>query len=124
MKKKREPKSAKDILMNNNFVDRFARSATYINREFQDFGIRLSHTLNDPAHKSLYIKLAKDMPRDVLETCASFAADYPTKEPNKGRVFMWKLKSVCQERNIPIRLSRKKHKHRAVIQNDQMSFSF
>lgn len=124
MEKKQEPKSAKDILLNNDFVDRFSKSAMYINREFQDFGIRLSHSLNDPEHKSLYIKLAKDMPRDILESCISFAQDYPTRDPNKGAIFMWKLKEVCKKKGIKIVFSRKSHKNRAILPTEQLSFSF
>src|SRR4030067_2951554 len=39
----------------------------YVTREYQDFGYRLAMELGDPGHKSLYIKLAKEGDRGVLE---------------------------------------------------------
>jgi hypothetical protein len=65
----------------------------YISTEFQDFGYRLALKLDDLEHKSLYIKLAKEVPRSLLEQALSFAADYPNVR-KKGKVFMWKLKEL------------------------------
>jgi hypothetical protein len=67
----------------------------YISREFQNFGIHLAETLDDYKHKSLYIKLAKTMPRAVLEKALSFSIDSTAK--NKGALFMWKLKQLRDE---------------------------
>ena len=39
----------------------------YIHFEFQDYGVYLSEILHDPKHKALYIKLAKEKPRGLLE---------------------------------------------------------
>jgi hypothetical protein len=67
----------------------------YITQEFQDFGYRLSLELNDPAHKSLYIKLAKTVNRGLLEQALAFVADaYQAK--SKAKLFMWKLKELRQ----------------------------
>lgn len=65
----------------------------YVTTEFQDFGYRLALKLDDLKHKALYIKLAKETPRGLLEQALSFAADYPNVR-QKGRVFMWKLKEL------------------------------
>jgi len=65
----------------------------YISREFQDYGYRLASELNDLDHKSLYIKLAKETPRKLLEEAKIFVKEaYEVK--NKGRLFMWKLKQI------------------------------
>lgn len=64
----------------------------YISREFQAFGVHLAEELDDMKHKSLYIKLAKTMPRAVLEKALSFVIDSNAK--NKGALFMWKLKQL------------------------------
>ncbi|KXK08737.1 MAG: hypothetical protein QY330_00720 [Candidatus Dojkabacteria bacterium] len=93
--KRKEPKSAKDILLNNDFIDRYSEANKYVSEEFQDFGLRLAHQLNDLKHKALYIKLAKQLPRAKLEAAASFASDYPNTK-NKGKVFMWKLSQICK----------------------------
>jgi len=67
----------------------------YISREFQAFGVHLSESLNDTKHKSLYIKLAKTMPRIMLEKALSFAVDSSAK--NKGALFMWKLQQLKKQ---------------------------
>ncbi|KXK27455.1 MAG: hypothetical protein TR69_WS6001000332 [candidate division WS6 bacterium OLB20] len=90
MKKKTEPQSIKDILLKHDFVARLQQKNPYISEEFQDYGLRLAHQLNDMEHKALYIRLAKDLPRAKLEAALSFAVDYPN-TAKKGRVFMWKL---------------------------------
>ena len=82
-------KSIKDILQNNQGKDQ----NKYITREFQDYGYRLAEELGDVEHKSLYIKLAKDTPRAVLEKAKSYVMDYPDAK-NKGALFMWKLKEL------------------------------
>jgi len=61
----------------------------YVSREYQDYGYRLAAQLNDLAHKSLYIKLAKTEERRLLEIARSFAID--SKAYKKGALFMWKL---------------------------------
>lgn len=64
----------------------------YISREFQSFAIYLTEKLQDPKHKSLYMRLAKTLPRPSLEEALRFAVD--SKISNKGAIFMWKLKEM------------------------------
>lgn len=67
----------------------------YISREFQSFGIYLAEQLEDMAHKALYIKLARDMPRAVLENALSFVKiQEEAKVKSKAKLFMWKLKEL------------------------------
>lgn len=66
----------------------------YISREFQAYGIHLAESLNDYKHKSLYIKLAKTTNRALLERALSYCKDARTDTPNKGALFMWKLKQL------------------------------
>ena|SRR3990167_7048340 len=66
----------------------------YISREFQQYGIYLSEELNDYKHKALYIKLAKTVHRSILDKALSFVKDAPTTTPNKGPLFMWKMKQL------------------------------
>jgi len=65
----------------------------YVTREFQDYGYRIAAKLGETRNASLYIKLAKEKPRVLLEQAFSFAIDYPNAK-NKGRIFMWKLKDL------------------------------
>lgn len=68
----------------------------YITQEFQDYGYRLAVDLDDLAHKSLYIKLAKNEPRGLLESALSFVSDASTAK-SKAKLFMWKLKELRKE---------------------------
>lgn len=78
----------KDILAKINL-----KEDKYINYEFQDYGCRLAEDLSDLEHKSLYIKLAKETPRRLLEEARNFVKGaYNPKTP--GRLFMWKLSEL------------------------------
>ena len=107
---KSEIKSVKSILQKNDFLERITKRSQYIRTEHQDFGIRLSGRLGDSMHKALYMKLAKDLPRSVMESAAQFAIDYPDKSgtSNKGKIFMWKLKELCNEKQIKIPATKRK----------------
>jgi hypothetical protein len=64
----------------------------YISREFQSYGIYLAEQLGDYKHKSLYIRLAKTVPRAILEKALSFTKD--ANAHSRGRLFMWKMKQL------------------------------
>jgi len=64
----------------------------YISREFQSFGVYLSEKLDDERRKSLYIKLAKTLPRPILEEALRYVIDSNARR--KGALFMWKLKQI------------------------------
>jgi len=64
----------------------------YISREFQSYGIYLAETLDDYKHKSLYIRLAKTVPRAILEKALSFIKD--ARATSKPKLFMWKMKKL------------------------------
>lgn len=80
-------KTIKDILKNFNPME-----DKYISREYQSFGVHLSEKLQDERRKGLYIKLAKTLPRPVLEQALRFVVDSHAKK--KGALFMWKLKEM------------------------------
>lgn len=64
----------------------------YITQEFQDFGYRMAVELDDLSHKSLYIKMAKQESRGILETALSYVKD--AKAQSKARLFMWKVRQL------------------------------
>ena len=64
----------------------------YISREYQSFGVYLAEKLGEERRKSLYIKLARDIPRPVLEEALRFVIDAHAKR--KAALFMWKLKKM------------------------------
>ncbi|GAB4219964.1 MAG: hypothetical protein Fur009_8410 [Candidatus Microgenomates bacterium] len=64
----------------------------YISRDFQAFGIYLAEKLGESRKKSLYIKLAKTIPRPILEEALRFVIDSNARK--KAALFMWKLKEL------------------------------
>jgi len=64
----------------------------FVSKEYQDWGYRLAMELGDEKHKALYIKLAKEVDRAILEQCRSFVLD--SNADNLGALFMWKLKEL------------------------------
>jgi len=67
----------------------------FITKEFQHYGYRLAEGLGDLKHKSLYIKLAKEESRGVLQRAWDFVKDSRAK--SKAKLFMWKLKQLRRE---------------------------
>jgi len=65
----------------------------YISREFQKYGYDLAKELGDLQRKTLYIKLAKEIPRVFLEEALNFIKD-AVYVKSKPRLFMWKLKEL------------------------------
>ncbi len=68
--------------------------AKNLSTEFQVYGIYLAESLNDTKHYSLYIKLAKNYNRQLLEQALIFTKGY-YKAKSKGKIFMWKLKELA-----------------------------
>lgn len=79
-------KSVKDIIKARSRI----KTAGNIAYEFQDFGVRLAHSLNDMSRRSFYIKLSKEVDRATLERARDFALGYE-KAKSKAKVFMWFL---------------------------------
>lgn len=72
------------------------RGDRYISREFQKYGYDLAEELGDLDRKSLYMRLAKTVPRHLLEQARYFVKDAgQVKSP--ARLFMWKLKQLREE---------------------------
>jgi hypothetical protein len=66
-----------------------------LSQEFQVYGCYLAESLDDTKHYSLYIKLAKECNRGILEEALNYTKGYYSAK-NKGRVFMWRLKQLKQ----------------------------
>lgn len=85
----------------------------YVSREFQAYGIYLAETLGDTDHISLYIKLAKTVPRVILDKALSFTKD--ANANSKPKLFMWKMSALKKELGIE---SKKKIKVRKKEQKE------
>lgn len=68
----------------------------YISREFQQYGYDLAEELGDLKSTSLYIKLAKETPRGLLEASRSFVKD-ANNVKSRPKLFMWKLAELKKE---------------------------
>lgn len=68
-----------------------------ISREWQDYAYRLALELDDLKHKSLYMRLAKNEDRALLEEVRIFVRG-AIKAKNKGGLFMWKLRELKEFR--------------------------
>lgn len=66
--------------------------------EFQMYGVYLAEQLDDKKHYSLYIKLAKTMPRKLLDEALSYTKDYP-KVKSRAKLFMWRLKLLKEAKD-------------------------
>lgn len=64
-----------------------------VSREFQLYAYDLAVELGDLAHKSLYMRLAKNTPRGLMEKARSFVKD-ASNVRNRGRLYMWKLSQL------------------------------
>ena len=64
-----------------------------ISREWQDYAYRLAFGLSHKTHTSLYMRLAKNTPRPILEEARMFVKG-AVNAKNKGRLFMWKVKEL------------------------------
>jgi len=69
----------------------------YVSREFQQYGYELAEELNDLKHKGLYIKLAKETPRVLMEEARSFIKD-ANNVKSAGKLYMWKLNQLKDEK--------------------------
>lgn len=69
-----------------------------ISHEFQMYGVFLAETLNDTKHYGLYIKLAKQLPREILEEALNFTKGYYGAK-SKAKIFMWKLTELRKDIN-------------------------
>lgn len=82
-------KSIKSAIAEVKFKDRPKNIA----HEFQEYGVYLAESLNDTKHYSLYIKLAKEVDRKLLEEALNYTKGY-TAAKSKARVFMWRLNQL------------------------------
>lgn len=82
-------KSIKTAIAETKFKDR-PKNIAY---EFQEYGVYLAESLNDTKHYGLYIKLAKQVDRKILEEALNYTKGYYGAK-SKARVFMWRLKEL------------------------------
>lgn len=91
--KKHAVRNVKDLLVSNEWLQRLDKSTKYVTTEHQTFGLILADKLGDRKRLPMYIRLAKEEYRPILEKALSFVSDYPNAK-SKSALFMWKLKEL------------------------------
>ena len=76
---------------------KFKNRPKNLSREFQVYGVYLAESLDDTKHYGFYIKLAKELPRNILDEALNYTKAYYSAK-NKARVFMWKLQQIRAEK--------------------------
>ena len=72
-----------------------AQRQKYIKNEFQAYGLELAKELDDWDNRSLYIRLAKNNKREILDKARYFVKDHsPGQVRSPAKLFMWKLKEL------------------------------
>lgn len=84
-------KSMKELLMQKSLAPDKRNS-----KEYQAYGNMLAEELGDDKHRALYIKLAKNEDRSLLEKAREHVKK-SEKALTKGRLFMWKLTQLKKE---------------------------
>jgi hypothetical protein len=74
----------------------------YISRDFQAYGIWLAEEFNDYKNRGMWIKLAKNNHRAILEKAYSFVID--SNADNKIALFLWKLKQIKSTNDKGLRI--------------------
>ena len=69
----------------------------YVKNEYQSYGLDLAKELGDWDNRSLYIRLAKNTDRKILEQARYFVKDQnPGTIKTPYKLFMWKLRQLKQ----------------------------
>jgi len=75
-----------------------AKRQKYVKNDFQAYGLELAQELDDWKNRSLYIRLAKNTDRKILEKARYFVKDQnPGSIKTPFKLFMWKLKQLKLE---------------------------
>lgn len=81
------------------FKETLDQRKKYIKNEFQAYGLELAKELGDWKNKSLYLRLAKTVDRQLLERARYFVKDQnPGTIKTPYKLFMWKLKELRENK--------------------------
>jgi hypothetical protein len=82
------------------FKDTLKKRQKYIKNDFQAYGLELAQELDDWKNRSLYIRLAKTLDRQILDKARYFVKDQnPGSIKTPYKLFMWKLKQLKEDAN-------------------------
>ena len=88
----RQDKPTQISLQIEKFKATFEKRQKYVKMEYQAYGLELAKELLDWKNRSLYIRLAKNTDRKILEMARYFVKDQsPGTIKTPYKLFMWKL---------------------------------
>jgi hypothetical protein len=94
---KNQPTSIADQLFK--FKETLGKRQKYVKNEFQAYGLELAKELGDWKNKSLYLRLAKTVDRQILEKARYFVKDQnPGSIKTPYKLFMWKLRQLKEKK--------------------------
>lgn len=83
------------------FKKTLVKRQKYVKQEFQAYGLQLAEELHDWKNRSLYIRLAKNEDRQILENARLFVKDQlPGTIKTPYKLFMWKLAQFRQNKKV------------------------
>ena len=81
------------------FKETLEKRKKYVKNEFQAYGLDLAKELDDWKNKSLYLRLAKTVDRQLLEQARYFVKDQnPGAIKTPYKLFMWKLRQLRESK--------------------------
>jgi hypothetical protein len=81
------------------FKETLEKRKKYVKNEFQAYGLDLAKELGDWKNKSLYLRLAKTVDRQLLEQARYFVKDQnPGAIKTPYKLFMWKLRQLRESK--------------------------
>jgi hypothetical protein len=84
------------------FKETIKKRQKYVKKEYQAFGLELAKELDDWKNRSLYIRLAKNTDRKILEQARYFVKDQnPGAIKTPYKLFMWKLRQLRENTQKP-----------------------
>lgn len=91
----RQDKPTNISLQLEKFKETLAKRQKYVKMEYQAYGLELAKELGDWKNRSIYIRLAKNTDRKIIEQARYFVKDQnPGTIKTPYRLFMWKLKQL------------------------------
>ena len=95
----RQDKPTNISLQLEKFKETLAKRQKYVHMEYQAYGLELAKELGDWKNRSIYIRLAKNTDRQIIEQARYFVKDQnPGAIKTPYKLFMWKLKELKKSR--------------------------
>ena len=80
------------------FKETLEKRKKYVKNEYQAYGLELAEELGDWKNRAIYMRLAKNLDRKIIEKARYFVKDQsPGTIKTPYKLFMWKLKELKKD---------------------------